>query len=57
AADQGLQVIVLSCNHRDYDALGATTVELPKAGVSRGTAEPGTAAAPAGNSGAEAAGG
>jgi DNA repair exonuclease SbcCD ATPase subunit len=55
AADQGLQVIVLSCNHRDYDALGATTVELPKAGISRGVAEPGAAAAPAGNSGAEAA--
>lgn len=30
AADRGLQVIVLSCNHRDYDGLGAATVELER---------------------------
>jgi DNA repair exonuclease SbcCD ATPase subunit len=41
AADRGLQVIVLSCNHRDYDGLGAATVELPKTGCSRGIADPG----------------
>lgn len=28
AANRGLQVIVLSCNHRDYDPLGAAVVEL-----------------------------
>ena len=30
AAEQGLQVIVLSCQHHDYDGLGATTIELPR---------------------------
>jgi chromosome segregation ATPase len=30
AADNGLQVIVLSCNHRDYDPLGAEVVELSR---------------------------
>jgi chromosome segregation ATPase len=34
AAGRGLQVIVLSCNHRDYDALGAIAVELPRPTVS-----------------------
>jgi DNA repair exonuclease SbcCD ATPase subunit len=36
AASRGLQVILLSCNHRDYDALGAAPVMLasePAAGV------------------------
>jgi DNA repair exonuclease SbcCD ATPase subunit len=31
AAERGLQVVILSCNHRDYDSLGALTVELPRA--------------------------
>jgi hypothetical protein len=31
AAERGLQVIVLSCNHRDYDGLGAVTHELTRA--------------------------
>lgn len=44
AADQGLQVIVLSCNHRDYDGLGAATVELPKTGCSRGIPDSGAGA-------------
>lgn len=57
AADQGLQVIVLSCNHRDYDGLGAATVELQKTRFSRGTAESGAAAAAAENPGDGAAGG
>lgn len=30
AAVRGLQVIVLSCNHREYDALGATTIEFSR---------------------------
>jgi chromosome segregation ATPase len=30
AASRGLQVIVLSCNHRDYDGLGAEVVELSR---------------------------
>jgi DNA repair exonuclease SbcCD ATPase subunit len=34
AAGRGLQVIVLSCNHRDYDALGAVAVDLPRPTVS-----------------------
>lgn len=28
AAERGLQVILLSCNDRDYDSLGATTLQL-----------------------------
>ncbi|MFM7109120.1 MAG: ATP-binding protein, partial [Planctomycetaceae bacterium] len=31
AAERGLQVIVLSCNHRDYDGFGAATRELSRA--------------------------
>jgi uncharacterized protein YhaN len=31
AAERGLQVIVLSCNHREYDSLGATIYVLPPA--------------------------
>ena len=33
AAGRGLQVIVLSCNHRDYDGLGTTPVEFTKVSV------------------------
>jgi hypothetical protein len=34
AADRGLQVIVLSCNQRDYDGLGATMIELERVAFS-----------------------
>jgi DNA repair exonuclease SbcCD ATPase subunit len=34
AAGRGLQVIVLSCNHREYDALGAVAIELTRPTVS-----------------------
>jgi hypothetical protein len=34
AAARGLQVVVLSCNHRAYDTLGAAVVELSTADVS-----------------------
>ncbi|MFM8291254.1 MAG: AAA family ATPase [Planctomycetia bacterium] len=48
AAEQGLQVIVLSCNHRDYDGLGAVTIELPRVSFA-GAARPAAAdTAPAG---------
>jgi ABC-type uncharacterized transport system ATPase subunit len=30
AAARGLQVIVLTCNHRDYETLGAHLVELTR---------------------------
>lgn len=60
AANRGLQVIVLSCNHRDYDALGASTVELPQAAFEGHHRAVGVDAAheegPLGRSGGEAAG-
>jgi hypothetical protein len=57
AADQGLQVIVLSCNHRDYDGLGAATVELHKTGFSGGAAGFGAAGSAAETPGGDAAAG
>lgn len=51
AAERGLQIIVLSCNHRDYDALGAATVELHRGGFTATPAVPGAGAFPAENPG------
>ena len=56
AAERGLQVIVLSCNHRDYDGLGAVTVELDRAAFS-GAARGASAAPEAGAESRDAAGG
>jgi DNA repair exonuclease SbcCD ATPase subunit len=50
AAERGLQVIVLSCNHRDYETLGAPLVELNRGdltGLSPRRIEPTTGKAPA----------
>jgi hypothetical protein len=48
AAEQGLQVIVLSCNHRDYDGLGAATIELPRVSFAGAARPAATDTAPAG---------
>ena len=56
AAERGLQVIVLSCNHRDYDGLGAVTVELDRPAFS-GAARAATAGSEAGVESRDGAGG